>query len=127
MTAETPWCIDGDRGACVLGVSGYQAVCATCGWRSDLTADETTAYAQCEVHVAETGHVYQETPYDTRRAIVRGETVDRVRAYLPANYTASATDDGVLIVGRDDHGWTLDGYVIPRLASGLMFATEVTT
>lgn len=65
-------------------------------------------------------------PDDTRRAIVRGEPVERVAAYLPANYTASETDDGVLIVGRDVAGWTLDDYVIPRLASGLMFATEVT-
>ena len=29
------------------------------------------------------------------------------------------------IAGRDVAGWTLDAYVIPRLASGLYFATEI--
>lgn len=32
----------------------------------------------------------------------------------------------VLIGGVDKAGWTLDDYVIPRLASGLHFAKEVT-
>lgn len=48
-----------------------------------------------------------------------------VRAYLPSNYTATEIEDRILISGRDDHGWTLDGYVIPRLASGLIAAREV--
>jgi hypothetical protein len=30
-----------------------------------------------------------------------------------------------LIGGRDSCGWTLDDYVIPRLASGMYFAEEV--
>ena len=68
----------------------------------------------------------------TRSAIVRNSDIETVRAYLPANYLAYEigvgyqTDKHVLIVGTDDHGWTLDGYVIPRLASGLIVATEVT-
>ena len=37
----------------------------------------------------------------------------------------AAEDEVVLIVGRDSAGWTLDGYVIPRLASGTIFAEEV--
>jgi hypothetical protein len=32
----------------------------------------------------------------------------------------------VIIAGTDYAGWTLDGYVLPRLASGLMFGEEVT-
>lgn len=58
---------------------------------------------------------------------------DRLRevsAYLPANYTARLAEGNslpvvVLIEGIDDHGWTLDDYVIPRLASGLITAREV--
>jgi hypothetical protein len=51
-----------------------------------------------------------------------------VRAYLPSNYTARQDESGAtLIEGTDNAGWTLDGYVIPRLASGMIFATEVTT
>ena len=63
-----------------------------------------------------------------RAAVVRSKdaTVERVSAYLPSNYTAKASNDGVLITGTDNAGWTLDGYVIPRLASGLIFAEEIT-
>ena len=50
-----------------------------------------------------------------------------VEQYLPDNYTATLLDDyygTVIIVGRDHLGWTLDEYVIPRLASGLYSAFE---
>jgi hypothetical protein len=52
-------------------------------------------------------------------------TVEKVYAYLPANYEviAAYTTPGnttvVLIAGTDKAGWTLDDYVIPRLGSGL--------
>jgi hypothetical protein len=50
-----------------------------------------------------------------------------VMAYLPANYQVIHTDDySVMIAGQDHAGWTLDGYVIPRLASGLISAEEWT-
>lgn len=51
-----------------------------------------------------------------------------VANYLPRCYEAElahAPDRSVVISGYDDHGWTLDGYVIPRLASGLIHAYEV--
>jgi hypothetical protein len=65
-----------------------------------------------------------------RRAAVLGmmanDTIETVRAYLPANYSASEGETGMIIIeGTDSHGWTLDGYVIPRLASGLIHAVEV--
>jgi hypothetical protein len=61
-----------------------------------------------------------------RKAIVRGTPIDQVRDYLPRNFQASVPGKNeVLIYGYDDHGWTLDGYVIPRLASGLIVAEEV--
>jgi hypothetical protein len=70
--------------------------------------------------------------YDTsepreRTAIVTGtQDLRAVRAYLPSNYQAVADSDTGLITisGRDNAGWTLDGYVIPRLASGLITAKE---
>ena len=70
----------------------------------------------------------------TRFATITAKTdseLNTIRAYLPSNYTARRAGtfepyrDTVVIRGEDDHGWTLDGYVIPRLASGLRFATEV--
>jgi hypothetical protein len=75
------------------------------------------------------------TEKQTRRAVVRG-AYDRgqVEAYLPANYrVVDSTVDGsdargrmlYTVEGTDSAGWTLDGYVIPRLASGLLWATEV--
>lgn len=53
-------------------------------------------------------------------------TLSVVEAYLPSNYSAYvAHDQAVVIHGFDVAGWTLDGYVIPRLASGLIVAREV--
>jgi hypothetical protein len=73
-----------------------------------------------------------------RYALVRGHgiTAAKVAAYLPRNYTVEGVaqdhpfkDDYaetvVVIGGRDDHGWTLHDYVIPRLGSGLMGAVEI--
>lgn len=55
----------------------------------------------------------------------RSFDIEKVRAYLPGNFFARRLEDGlILIEGRDDHGWTLDGYVIPRLASGLIPAVK---
>jgi hypothetical protein len=64
-----------------------------------------------------------------RRARVTGKSgageLRQVQAYLPRNYVASLDDDdSIVIAGRDSAGWTLDEYVLPRLASGLIFATE---
>jgi hypothetical protein len=69
----------------------------------------------------------------TRYAIVAIDSdraSDVLSAYLPANYSLArfAVDDGrvvALISGQDRAGWTLDGYVLPRLASGLYFGREV--
>ena len=60
-------------------------------------------------------------------------TVEGVEAYLPSNFkvishTPKSGDDmggTCLVAGRDDHGWTAEGYVIPRLASGLYAAQLV--
>ena len=49
-----------------------------------------------------------------------------VAAYLPGNYRVAGEDDtSVYIAGEDNSGWTLDDYVIPRLGSGLISATEM--
>jgi hypothetical protein len=56
---------------------------------------------------------------------------EEVAAYLPER-TWAVLGEGVkdgrtfyVIGGYDDAGWTLDGYVIPRLGSGLIGAREV--
>ena len=72
-----------------------------------------------------------ETSKPIRKAVVGRRdgkpSYSMVMAYLPFNYVISkdSTDDQWVIVGRDNAGWTLDDYVIPRLASGLIFAREV--
>ena len=59
-------------------------------------------------------------------AVVYGaRSAEEVGRYLPSNYRVvyAVSRDGrleVVISGRDDAGWTMDDYVIPRLASGLM-------
>jgi hypothetical protein len=53
-------------------------------------------------------------------------TEAEVAAYLPAGYqVAGQTEDGLLVCGTDAAGWTLDGYVIPRLGSGGMGVREL--
>lgn len=74
----------------------------------------------------------EEARLDTRWAVVRARTQRELEAYLPDNYrvafAATPTPDGrqdFVIEGRDVAGWTLDGYVLPRLASGLLFGREL--
>ena len=55
------------------------------------------------------------------------DMLERVRALLPDNYKVAynSLTEQFMITGKDVAGWTLDSYVIPRLASGLIFAEEV--
>jgi len=76
-------------------------------------------------------------PTKERKARVtgRGATRETIARYLPDNYrvTSAEVQDRssaepypvVYIAGRDQAGWTLDGYVIPRLRSGMFFAREL--
>ncbi len=41
------------------------------------------------------------------------------------NHNTKVSRTVISITGRNNHGWTLDDYVIPRLASGNWFAKEV--
>jgi hypothetical protein len=57
------------------------------------------------------------------RNAVQSETVSR---YLPDNYEVVGEDRKYLYVeGEDYAGWTADGYVIPRLHSGLISAEKI--
>lgn len=74
-----------------------------------------------------------------RVAVVLDDAIseEHVQNYLPQGYTAKIeylpgnqagkTSNAMRIVirGYDIAGWTLDDYVIPRLASGMIVATEV--
>lgn len=66
-----------------------------------------------------------------RYAIIKehrpSQSIEGIADYLPRNYRIVHTSpsEGILIAGEDDHGWTLDGYVIPRLGSGMIVAQEV--
>lgn len=67
-----------------------------------------------------------------RYARVYDSNVERVKRYLPGNYRVAGEgldeEFGIaytLVEGTDLAGWTLDGYVIPRLASGLIRCVEV--
>lgn len=58
-----------------------------------------------------------------RQAVLTNEA-DRVaiiRRYLPENYAAFTYGLDVIIEGQDVAGWTMEGYVVPRLNSGLYF------
>lgn len=70
-----------------------------------------------------------ETVEERRWAVVQGMDCNMriVTSYLPNNYSVMGLADqgGVLIAGEDVAGWTLDGYVRPRLSTGLMSCTEI--
>lgn len=82
--------------------------------------------------ISVTGHREHTEGWVMRKAIVRSDQeriMDAVRQYLPNNYAARWSHDkgnvAILIEGEDVAGWTLDGYVIPRLQSGLIWAELV--
>ncbi|NCG18457.1 MAG: hypothetical protein GWP91_05535 [Rhodobacterales bacterium] len=45
----------------------------------------------------------------------------RVDAYMPSNYVTIMHTHSLFVIGRDNAGWTLTDYVLPRLASGGVF------
>jgi hypothetical protein len=67
----------------------------------------------------------------TRYGFVPRVSAAQIAPYLPQNYRAEDAPEGApegpgaRIIGEDRAGWTLDGYVLPRLASGLYFGTEI--
>lgn len=77
------------------------------------------------------GTVEGDDGYPARFAAVYGALRPEVVArYLPDNYAlmeSFPSEDGLVVVigGTDAAGWTLDGYVIPRLLSGNFGAKEI--
>jgi hypothetical protein len=66
------------------------------------------------------------TTTDRRQAYINAPP-ERVEPYLPMNYSVVSAFrfmDGCVIAGYDHAGWTLDDYVLPRLASGLIMGEE---
>lgn len=63
----------------------------------------------------------------TRYAIVPTTAAAKVAVYLPPGYhvVGYVNEREVLIAGEDHLGWTLDGYVLPRLQSGAYYGREV--
>lgn len=72
-----------------------------------------------------------------RVAVVATDSTKAVARYLPSGYSVMwagpASDLGLhtdyrhaaIVAGVDVAGWTLDGYVLPRLASGLHYGREL--
>lgn len=61
--------------------------------------------------------------YINRRGEIPSEKT--VAAYLPANYKVTVvTPERIWIAGEDNAGWTMQDYIIPRLASGIIYARE---
>lgn len=60
-----------------------------------------------------------------------GISQSSIARYLPDNYEVVGSGEDrtgpyVVIAGEDRYGWTLDGYVIPRLQTGLYSCDEIT-
>ena len=52
--------------------------------------------------------------WDDKLARIRG-LADKL---VPSNYVTIMHTGSLFVIGRDSAGWTLDDYVLPRLASG---------
>lgn len=61
-----------------------------------------------------------------RRAVVVGEfPLHQIQCCLPTNYRAFVADGGAIhIIGADKGDMTLDGFVLPNLATAMIFAEE---
>lgn len=58
--------------------------------------------------------------------VTSSATLAQVEAYMPSNYTATVGQHGEIIIqGHDNAGWTMEDYVKPRLASGLIFVEDL--
>lgn len=54
------------------------------------------------------------------------DNAEQIARYLPDNYKIRGeTDEFFVIEGEDNAGWTMDAYVLPRLASGLVWGQEI--
>jgi hypothetical protein len=116
--------------------------------RDTITADmeELQRPGRYEIHLnrLEGGEEYSlrswlqgEAAGKIRYALVstRRDTAETIERYLPANYRIVYETPGptgkvepltyVIVAGEDNAGWTMDGYVIPRLGSGLVGAREL--
>jgi hypothetical protein len=63
-----------------------------------------------------------------RIALCHERKMTEVEPLLPLNYRVIGRDiaDGFILIGGEDNaGWTLDGYVIPRLGSSLVYTEEI--
>lgn len=58
-------------------------------------------------------------------AVTSDSDIETIERYMPGNYTAVKINGAIYIIGEDYAGWTMEHYVLPRLASGLHFATEL--
>ncbi len=97
---------------------------------SEGTADD---FEDCCTHLENffAEEVNEHQPNKIRIARIFSTDADTIAQYLPKNYRVASTDDSdgslsTLVVGTDDHGWTLDGYVLPRLGSALLAGEDIT-
>jgi len=59
----------------------------------------------------------------TARVTTKTATIEQVKMYLPSNYRAFDVDEEIFIQGFDAAGWTFNDYIVPRLASVMIFLT----
>jgi hypothetical protein len=93
---------------------------------SDATADD---FEDCCTHLDDLQSPNEHQPNKIRLARIFSANVEEIAQYLPKNYRVVTTDEttgSTIIAGTDDHGWTLEGYVLPRLGSGMLAGQEIT-
>ena len=118
---------DGDS---LVGLKASTLAAISYAWRQvygDSSWEDIVAGVYERYHEADVvKHIYVTSPNGEDVEV----TAERVARYLPANYTVTGTEEYressvVYVKGSDVAGWTAEGYVIPRLASGLLTAEVV--
>lgn len=93
---------------------------------SEATADD---FEDCCTHLDDLQSPNEHQPNKIRIARIFSTDRETIAGYLPKNYRVASSDDNdgsTIVVGTDDHGWTLDAYVLPRLGSALLAGQEIT-
>jgi hypothetical protein len=96
---------DHDESVRMLPEDTVTDLCPRCG-SEDF--GESPIPSDCTVFPTDTGWTWRVKPDDFHTA----------GAMLPNNYRIDSDGD---LIGADVAGWTMDGYVLPRLASALVF------
>lgn len=93
---------------------------------------DSSDYAAAIMDAVREASIIERTQMRYALVSANAASTEQIAAYLPANYAVlgrtpikGTNTVQILIGGSDIAGWTLDDYVLPRLASGMYYGDEI--